>query len=123
MKRVMPFVWLVVVLASACTGGTQGVSAPPASTPAATQAGSTDPLPSWSEGSTKNAIRDFVARVTKDGSPDFVPVPERIATFDNDGTLWTEKPLPFRFSSRSIARKPSRRNTRTGTRSSRSLPC
>ncbi len=95
MKRVVPFVWLVVVLASACTGGTQGPA--PASTPAATQtsAAAADPLPSWNEGTTKNTIRDFVTRVTKDGSPDFVPVPERIATFDNDGTLWAEKPLPF----------------------------
>ena len=94
MKRVTPLVWLAVVLASACTGGTQDVPAP-ASTPAATQATSADPLPSWNEGNTKKAIRDFVERVTKDGAPDFVPVPERIATFDNDGTLWAEKPLPF----------------------------
>ena len=97
MKRVMPFLCLVVVLASACTEGTQGVPGPPASTPGATQASDTDPLPSWNEGSTKKAIRDFVARVTKDGSPDFVPVSERIATFDNDGTLWGEKPLPFQL--------------------------
>jgi hypothetical protein len=98
MKRVMPWLCLVISLTSACTGGQQDVSAPPASTPAATQAssaGTGDPMPSWNEGATKHAIRDFVARVTKDGSPDFVPVPERIATFDNDGTLWTEKPLPF----------------------------
>lgn len=53
----------------------------------------TDPLPSWNDGSTKKAITDFVARVTKDGSPDFVPVNERIATFDNDGTLWNEQPM------------------------------
>jgi phosphoserine phosphatase len=40
---------------------------------------------------------DFVGRVTRDGGPDFVPVAERIATFDNDGTLWAEKPLPFQL--------------------------
>jgi hypothetical protein len=98
MKRVLPFVWLVVVLASACTSRTQGVPVPPASTPAAqVSASAADPLPSWNEGPTKHAIRDFVARVTKDGSPDFVPASERIATFDNDGTLWTEKPLPFQL--------------------------
>ena len=70
-----------------------------ASKPPATQAaaGAGDPLPSWNEGPTKKAIGDFVARVTKEGSPDFVPAPERIATFDNDGTLWTEKPLPFQL--------------------------
>jgi phosphoserine phosphatase len=54
-----------------------------------------DPLPSWNDGTSKRAIVDFVTRVTKDGGPDFVPVPERIATFDNDGTLWAEKPVPF----------------------------
>jgi hypothetical protein len=52
-----------------------------------------DPLPSWNDGKTKQAIVDFVAKVTKEGSPDFVPVAERIATFDNDGTLWTEQPV------------------------------
>ena len=52
-----------------------------------------DPLPSWNEGSAKQAILDFVAAVTREDSPDFVPVPERIATFDNDGTLWPEQPM------------------------------
>jgi hypothetical protein len=52
-----------------------------------------DPLPSWNAGATKKSITDFVAKVTTAGSPDFVPVPERIATFDNDGTLWCEQPL------------------------------
>jgi hypothetical protein len=53
-----------------------------------------DPLPSWNDGPVKRAIIDFVTRVTKQGGPDFVPVGDRIATFDNDGTLWAEKPLP-----------------------------
>jgi phosphoglycolate phosphatase-like HAD superfamily hydrolase len=52
-----------------------------------------DPLPSWAEGAAKSAITDFVARVTTEGGADFVPVPERIATFDNDGTLWSEQPV------------------------------
>ena len=56
-----------------------------------------DPLPSWNDTSTKKAIIDFVARVTKEGSPDFVKLEERIATFDNDGTLWAEKPIYFQF--------------------------
>jgi len=54
-----------------------------------------DPLPSWIAGAAKRSIIDFVRRVTTDGSPDFVPVAERIAVFDNDGTLWPECPLPF----------------------------
>jgi phosphoglycolate phosphatase-like HAD superfamily hydrolase len=52
-----------------------------------------DLLPSWNDGATKKSVTDFVAKVTTAGSPDFVPVPERIATFDNDGTLWCEQPL------------------------------
>ena len=56
-----------------------------------------DPLPSWNEGAAKTAIVSFVERVTKDGSPDFVPVAERIAVFDNDGTLWPENPVPFQM--------------------------
>jgi hypothetical protein len=52
-----------------------------------------DPLPSWNDGATKQAITAFVARVTSQGGPDFVPVDQRIATFDNDGTLWIEQPM------------------------------
>ncbi|MGY3392980.1 hypothetical protein ACVWW6_005571 [Bradyrhizobium sp. USDA 3311] len=57
---------------------------------AQTQAG---PLPSWKEGPTKASIVDFVARVTENGGPYFVPPDQRIATFDNDGTLWIEQPM------------------------------
>jgi phosphoglycolate phosphatase-like HAD superfamily hydrolase len=57
----------------------------------------TDALSSWSDSPQKTAILDFVARTTKQGGPDFVPVPERIATFDNDGTLWSEQPIYFQF--------------------------
>ncbi len=57
----------------------------------------TDPLPSWNEGITKQSIIDFVTKTTKEGSADFVPVADRIACFDNDGTLWAEKPLPFQL--------------------------
>ena len=52
-----------------------------------------DPLPSWSDGAAKQSIVKFVEGVTREGSADFVPVPERIATFDNDGTLWAEQPI------------------------------
>jgi phosphoserine phosphatase len=52
-----------------------------------------DPLPSWNDGPAKQAIVKFVERVTTEGTPDFVPVDERIATFDNDGTLWCEMPI------------------------------
>ena len=52
-----------------------------------------DPLPSWNDTPTKQAIVEFVGRVTKPGGPDFVAPAERIATFDNDGTLWVEQPM------------------------------
>src|SRR5262245_46908807 len=56
-----------------------------------------DPLPSWNDTATKKAIVAFVQRVTTPGGKDFVPVPERIATFDNDGTLWAEQHIYFHF--------------------------
>ena len=65
------------------TSGTRAFSDPAA-----------DPLPSWNDGPAKQAIVSFVETVTLEGSPSFVPVPERIATFDNDGTLWCEQPAP-----------------------------
>ncbi|MGV2980431.1 HAD family hydrolase [Camelimonas sp. ID_303_24] len=66
-----------------------------------------DPLPSWHDGKTKRAILDFIARVTQQGGPDYVPPAERIAVFDNDGTLWAEKPVYFQaqFAFDEIARK------------------
>ena len=67
-----------------------------ASFPASTFAA--DPLPSWNDTAPKKAIVAFVERVTRTGSPDFVPVAERIATFDNDGTLWAEQPMYFQLS-------------------------
>jgi len=54
-----------------------------------------DQLPSWNDGRAKQSIVDFVAKVTKTGSPDFVPPAERIAVFDNDGCLWSEQPMYF----------------------------
>jgi len=70
---------LFALLLSSCAGRTQ----------------SANPLPSWNDGDARSAIVSFVERVTKEGSPDFVAAPERIAVFDNDGTLWPENPLPF----------------------------
>jgi len=56
-----------------------------------------DPLASWNDTASKRAIVEFVEQATRKGSPAFVPVPERIAVFDNDGTLWSEKPLYFQL--------------------------
>jgi phosphoglycolate phosphatase-like HAD superfamily hydrolase len=59
------------------------------------QAQQADPLPSWNDGAVKKSITDFVARTATAGGADFVPVDQRIATFDNDGTLWSEQPIYF----------------------------
>jgi len=64
---------------------------------AATAARAADELPSWNDGPAKAAIVEFVGKVTRQGSPDFVPEAERIATFDNDGTLWAEQPVYFQL--------------------------
>lgn len=71
--------------------GPQTVPEAPAS------AASVDPLPSWNDGPTKQAILDYVNGVITEGSPSFVPVADRIATFDNDGNLWSEQPLYFQL--------------------------
>jgi phosphoglycolate phosphatase-like HAD superfamily hydrolase len=63
----------------------------------ARQIAADDLLPSWNDGASKKAITEFVAKVTKPGSPEFVAPPERIAVFDNDGTLWSEQPLYVQF--------------------------
>ena len=94
-RRLLPITasaLVFVVWTAACGGGAQ----PPAAQPqASATAAPSDPLPSWNDGASKRSIVDFVNRVTREGGPDWVPVPERIATFDNDGTLWSEKPVPF----------------------------
>ncbi len=64
---------------------------------AASAAQAADPLPSWNDGPAKQAILGFVAEVTKQGGPNFVAPDERIATFDNDGTLWSEQPMYFQL--------------------------
>jgi phosphoglycolate phosphatase-like HAD superfamily hydrolase len=56
-----------------------------------------DPLPSWNDGVARAAILDFVATVTKEGATGYIPPEQRIATFDNDGTLWSEKPFPYQI--------------------------
>ncbi len=56
-----------------------------------------NPLPSWNDGIAKQSIIDFVTKTTAEGNADFVPVADRIACFDNDGTLWSEQPMYFQF--------------------------
>lgn len=74
--------------------------------------GQTDPLPSWNDGALKTAVINFVKDVSTEGGPRFVPVADRIAVFDNDGTLWSEKPLAqgmfaFYRAKQMVEKKPS----------------
>jgi hypothetical protein len=62
-----------------------------------TVAARSDPLPSWNAGPAKQSIVDFVTRVTQEGGPNYVAPEDRIATFDNDGTLWVEQPMYNQF--------------------------
>jgi haloacid dehalogenase-like hydrolase len=82
MPRMTNLVSLLLVLITLGVGPAVGADQP-----------TTDSLSSWNDGAAKQAIVAFVARVTKQGAPDFVPPAERIATFDNDGTLWCEQPM------------------------------
>ena len=98
MKRLRLALGCGAAFAFLAAAGCQNQPAPPAATGApATIARAADALPSWNDGKARQAIVDFVAKVTREGSPDFVPPAERIATFDNDGTLWAEQPLYFQF--------------------------
>jgi phosphoglycolate phosphatase-like HAD superfamily hydrolase len=66
-------------------------------TTASQAAAQTDPLPSWNDGASKQSIVRFVSDVTKEGAKGFVPAAQRIAVFDNDGTLWSEQPMYFQL--------------------------
>jgi hypothetical protein len=96
MKPVLS-VLLVLVSVACSTVQAPAPSAGNSSAPqrAANPAAAAETLKGWNDGAARRAIVDFVSRVTREGGPDFVPPAERIATFDNDGTLWSEKPVPF----------------------------
>ena len=88
---------LFVLFALGCSDPVTGSPANAAPDPTPRVALAADPLPSWNDGTVKRAIIDFVERVTREDGSDFVPVEDRIAVFDNDGTLWAEQPYPVEF--------------------------
>ncbi|WP_378946155.1 HAD family hydrolase [Mesorhizobium sp. ANAO-SY3R2] len=92
-RRAMLKLSAVSAFAAATASSAKVETTPARTSPQAAATPAADPLPSWNDGATKQSIIKFVEKVAKEGSPDFVPVDERIATFDNDGTLWAEKPL------------------------------
>ncbi len=83
MKHLSSALALTLLLVASCATAPSGPSA--------------DPLPSWNDGPSKQAIVEFVTAVTREGGPGFVPPGERVATFDNDGTLWAEQPVYFQL--------------------------
>ena len=85
--------WVLACLALLACAGPE----PAANAGQAGATGVMDPLPSWNDAPARSAVLDFVDRVTAPGSPDFVPEAERVAVFDNDGTLWAEQPLYFQL--------------------------
>jgi phosphoserine phosphatase len=96
--RLLPALFTTLCLGIACSRPAPG--APGASSATAVPAAAPvprDALPSWNNGPSKKALTSFVSRVTTEGSPDFVPVAERFAVFDNDGTLWAEQPMYFQL--------------------------
>src|SRR5690349_14686009 len=82
-----------ILLAVGCDGRSPAPNRDSAESGEIAPAAAVDPLPSWNDGPAKTAISAFVARVTTTGGAEFVPASERIAVFDNDGTLWTEQPI------------------------------
>jgi hypothetical protein len=90
MKLHVPALLTVCFVVGACSDPTP--KPPTASAPSAVA-----PLTSWNQGAARSAIVDFVERTTRQGTPDFVPQAERIAVFDNDGTLWAEQPMYFQL--------------------------
>lgn len=91
MKKSIYLLPLVVLFFLSCKKS-DTLTSPAENKQTETTANSGDPLPSWNDGALKKDIIAYVEKVTKEGSPDFIPVESRIATFDNDGTLWAEKP-------------------------------
>ncbi|OIV42565.1 HAD family hydrolase [Flavobacterium johnsoniae] len=83
---------LFLLLLVSCKKADNVSTTTPATSDTTNVATSSDPLPSWNDTPLKKEIIDYVTKVTKKGSADFIPVENRIATFDNDGTLWAEKP-------------------------------
>jgi len=90
MKLHVPALLTLCFVVGACSDPTP--KPPSASAPSAAA-----PLTSWNPGAARSAIVDFVERTTRQGTPDFVPQAERIAVFDNDGTLWAEQPMYFQL--------------------------
>ena len=98
MKKSRSFKVLAVALISfCCSPATDKTTATDSATTVTETVKGGDALPSWNDGDVKKRLTDFVINATKDGGSSFIPVTDRIAVFENDGTLWSEQPLYFQF--------------------------
>lgn len=95
-KLTAPLLGLLMILGS-MVSCKQQTETKPEVTEVSNTVEKTDPLPSWNDGKSKEAIINYVEDVTNKDGANFIPVMDRIATFDNDGTLWSEKPIYFQF--------------------------
>lgn len=96
LRSTLSILLLAGILITGCKQETAGGEPTPETT-SASDTLSANPLPSWNEGATKKAITDFVTAAVTEGDPGFIHPDERIATFDNDGTLWSEQPAYFQL--------------------------
>jgi hypothetical protein len=96
MKKPASTLAVITILFFSCTSSTDKTGS---SDSAAIATGTTtnNPLPSWNDGDVKKGLIDYVTTATKEGSSGFIPTGDRIAVFDNDGTVWSEQPLYFQF--------------------------
>src|SRR6478735_3753469 len=91
------FILFTVMLYLSCTAGTNKTTTSDSAENTNDLATGTDPLPAWNDGPLKQAVVNYVINATEDANDGFIPVNDRIAVFDNDGTLWSEQPLYFQF--------------------------
>jgi phosphoglycolate phosphatase-like HAD superfamily hydrolase len=96
-KKIFSAVLMIAIVLGACNNNKESQNTAATGDSTATGATATDPLPSWNAGSAKQSIIDFVNATTKKDGKDFVAEPDRIACFDNDGTLWSEQPMYFQL--------------------------
>lgn len=91
------FILLATIVIAGCEGGSNKSTSVDSQQTLTKENQTTEPLASWNDGPSKKSIIDFVTRTTTEGSKDFIPIADRIACFDNDGTLWSEQPMYFQL--------------------------
>ena len=97
MKNQLFFLFVIAILYLSCTTGTNNSTTSDSAEKTNDIVAGKNPLPAWNDGPLKQAVIKYVTNAIEEGNPGFIPVNDRIAVFDNDGTLWSEQPLYFQF--------------------------